>query len=168
MIFIFLFLFQINQSPWSTTLEKKIHQTVERSFDVSQFELEALKTKQKNDEHSLDNDIYVVLSNNNRLGYIYVDQADSKHDVFDYIIVIDTNLEIINTKVLVYREKHGRQIGHKRWLSQFIGLSHNDHAKLNDNIDGISGATISCNSMTVAIDNFLMALNDLNESNTFK
>ena len=72
-------------------------------------------------------------------------------NVFDYAILLSEDLEIVNTKVLIYREKHGRQIGMKRWLKQFFGMTSKDRPTLGDNVDGISGATISATSMTNSV-----------------
>ena len=86
-------------------------------------------------------------------------------NVFDYIIVFDNDLNILNTKVLIYREKHGRQIGTKRWLNQFLGKKVGDKVSLGKGIDGISGATISTTSMTKAVDNVLDLLNEMKLQN---
>ena len=76
------------------------------------------------------NHFYEVFSGKVRMGYIYVDQAPSMKNVFDYIVLFSPELEIVKVKVLIYREKHGRQIGTKRWLIQFNGMIPNDHTQV--------------------------------------
>lgn len=98
-------------------------------------------------------------------GYVYIDKAPSKTDEFDYLIVFDTNFIILKTKVLVYREDYGGEIGSKRWLKQFIGKSKQDNLQAGKNIMAISGATISVNSMTLAINNVLKNIAVLQEQN---
>lgn len=95
-------------------------------------------------------ELYELETAGNRLGFAYIGEANSMKDVFDYLIVFDKDLRIIKSKVLIYREQHGQQIGSARWLKQFIGMSTSDTPQLGKNIQGISGATISVTSMTDA------------------
>lgn len=94
--------------------------------------------------------LYELEIEGNRLGFAYIGEANSMKDVFDYLIVFDKDLRIIKSKVLIYREQHGQQIGSTRWLKQFVGMSTTDTPQLGKNIQGISGATISVTSMTDA------------------
>lgn len=82
------------------------------------------------------------------LGYMVLGNAPSKFNTFDFLLVFDTNLKIIAAKILNYREDYGGEITSNRWLKQFVGRFAGENMKLNDNIDGISGATISCRSAT--------------------
>ncbi len=73
-------------------------------------------------------------------------------------MLLDAELIVVNTKVLVYREDYGGEIGSKRWLKQFVGKTQNDDLRYGDNIMAISGATISVRSMTAAMNNLLQSL----------
>ena len=84
--------------------------------------------------------------------------AKSKTDYFDYLILFDLDLNILNSKVLAYREDYGGEIASKRWLRQFVGKTINDRLKYRENVMAISGATISVKSMTIAIDNLMTSL----------
>ena len=55
--------------------------------------------------------------------------------------------KIESAHVLIYREQHGYEIKYPSFLSQFINLKINDELRLTGNIDNISGATLSVNSM---------------------
>lgn len=94
---------------------------------------------------------FKIMGNNVLLGYAYVAEAPSMKRVFDYIVLFNPDLSIKKAKVLIYREDHGRQIGSQRWLQQFIGMNVNDTPNYGENIDAISGATISAKSMTKAV-----------------
>jgi hypothetical protein len=63
------------------------------------------------------------------------------YETFDYIVVYDAELNIKKVDIANYGGDYGYEICNPRWLSQFIGM--NQGFKLNDNIDGISGATVS-------------------------
>ena len=79
------------------------------------------------------------------------------------MVIFDANLEVIHSKVLIYREEYGGEIGSKRWLEQFIGKTGQDRVDHETNIDGISGATISVRSMTTSMDNLLQTVGILQE-----
>lgn len=92
------------------------------------------------------------------IGYAYLSKAASKTDEFDYLVLLDVDLIVKKTKVLVYREDYGSEIGSRRWLKQFIGKTQHDKLIYRDNVIAISGATISAQSMTLAINNLLKSL----------
>lgn len=99
---------------------------------------------------------FKVMGDNVLLGYAYVGEAPSMKRVFDYIVLFNPDLSIKKAKVLIYREDHGRQIGSQRWLQQFIGMNVHDTPNYGENIDAISGATISAKSMTKAVGKVLI------------
>ena len=92
--------------------------------------------------------VYDLVDAQGKMGYMVYFQVPSKFDYFDLAIFYDTTIHIKSMRMLAYREDHGGEVGSKRWLKQFIGLSSDDPISLNDDIQGISGATISCESAT--------------------
>lgn len=142
------------QESWSEVLRSKIDKAISGTFLQENLELKKLslpealtaKEAQEAKEH-----LYKVFQGQDLKGYAFIGQAPSMKNVFDFIVMFNTDKEILKTKVLIYREQHGRQIGSARWLSQFTGMSFEDQPVLGENIDGISGATISASSMTRAV-----------------
>lgn len=63
------------------------------------------------------------------------------YETFDYIVVYDTDLNIKKVDIANYGGQYGYEICRPKWLEQFIGKNHG--FKLEDDIDGISGATVS-------------------------
>ena len=116
---------------------------------------------------TIEDKLYEIKIENNNPGYIYVDQAPSMKNVFDFAVVFSDDLEILNSKVLIYREQHERQIGSKRWLKQFFGMTPSSRPELGKDIDGISGATISVSSMTNAINELLVDVEYLSSKGIF-
>jgi len=106
-------------------------------------------------------EVYTLLSNGNELGFMVYFKVASKFDVFDLALFYDTNLLIRSMKVLEYREEHGGEVGSNRWLRQFVGLGKDDAIRLNDDIQGISGATISCESATKGAKEVTVFMNKL-------
>jgi Na+-translocating ferredoxin:NAD+ oxidoreductase RnfG subunit len=93
------------------------------------------------------------------LGYAYVGTAPSKIETFEYLVLFNNEFIIKKSKVLIYREDWGSEIGSTRWLRQFNNKSIQDKFIYRENISAISGATISVKSMTNAINQLLSSLN---------
>ena len=89
----------------------------------------------------------VIKHNDIVLGYFVVAQAPSKFHQFDYYILFNSEVEILKIEILQYRENYGAEICSKNWLASFINISTNTYPEYNRRIDGISGATISVNSI---------------------
>ena len=151
----------------SKGLMKKVKNEVEKSFGVSGFELKQIQFETVDYEDlpmRLDEGkLFKIYEETSFLGYAYLDQAPSKTAKFDYLVLFDADLRIVNSKVLIYREEYGGEIGSKRWLRQFIGKTTTDRVSHNTNIDGIAGATISVRSFTKSIDALLQSLHILNQ-----
>ena len=146
-------------------LLKKVNKEVKSVFEISNFEFKLIKIEDSINNllpKRIGNDhLFIIESNLELMGYAFVDKAASKTDEFDYLILLDKNLIIAKTKVLVYREDYGGEIGSKRWLKQFIGKSFSDKLQYEKDIIPISGATISALSMTKAVNSFLLDLDIL-------
>ena len=63
--------------------------------------------------------------------------------------VIVENDEIQQVEILVYRESRGGEVRHAFFKKQFVGAQLNNNIDLDRNIDGISGATLSVNAVTM-------------------
>lgn len=61
-------------------------------------------------------------------------------------IVVEANA-IDSLRVLIYRESHGWEVKYPFFTDQFEGAELNDKLRLDQNIDGISGATLSVNAL---------------------
>jgi len=56
--------------------------------------------------------------------------------------------QMLQMRVLIYRESHGWEVRYPFFTDQFTGLELENGNKLNKKIDGISGATLSVNALT--------------------
>jgi len=110
--------------------------------------------------------LFKINSGSKFLGYGYIGNAPSKTATFDYLVLFDKDFVITKSKVLVYREEYGGEIGSKRWLQQFEGKSSTSTELVyNQNIIPISGATISVRSMTTEMNALLKSIAVLQKSN---
>jgi len=148
-------------------IQKKIDKEVSAYFDIESFTMELISipnSGQLDLPSKIDGEnLFRLFDGKSPIGYIYVDQAPSKTANFDYMVLLDNDFKISHSKVLIYREEYGGEIGSKRWLRQFNGKVPGNRVNHETNIDGIAGATISVRSMTNAIDGLLQTLSILKE-----
>ncbi len=161
-IILLLMSVQLHAFQLSKSITKKVQKELVKTFGDKELILETIaitdEVSAKLYQKIKNNTLFKIIQKEQIIGYAYIDKAPSKTDAFDYLIIIDTNLIIKKTKVLIYREDYGGEIGSKRWLKQFIGKSSSDNLKYEREIIAISGATISARSMTIAINTFLKNL----------
>ena len=117
----------------------KIQKSISELFNSNSYNFEELK--------EFEEAFYAIKEADIVLGYFVVAKAPSKFHKFDYYIMFDKKGMILKVEVLQYRENYGAEICNKRWLKKFINTSTSNFAQYNRKIDGISGATISVNSI---------------------
>ena len=146
---------------------KKVSKQIKATFDIENFQFLEIKV-----EDSIRNKIWSefnfnkfnkIIYKNELIGYSYESKAPSMHFEFDYLIILGLDLKVISSKVLVYRENWGGEIGSNRWLRQFQGRGKDDRLKYRKDISAISGATISVKSMIETVNLFLESINVLNQ-----
>ena len=167
LFFVLLVTISIGLMSFSTSsrLQKKIAKEIKLAFNIETYELDEItiadsingQLTTKIQKHKL----FKIVVNSELLGYAFIDKAPSKTDEFDYLVLFDESLIIKKAKVLIYREDYGGEIGSKRWLKQFIGKNGEDTLVYEKDIIAISGATISANSMTIAVNKLLQSVSEL-------
>jgi Na+-translocating ferredoxin:NAD+ oxidoreductase RnfG subunit len=118
------------------------------AYEKIEVSNEVLKDLSTNLKHL---DLYRLTTNGQLKGYMFFTSAPSRYDYFDFIVIYNPDLSIALSEVLIYREGYGGEISSFRWLKQFIGMTSADDMRLDHDIQGISGATISVRSATNAI-----------------
>jgi Na+-translocating ferredoxin:NAD+ oxidoreductase RnfG subunit len=169
---VILMLFVILISVGFTTskrVEAMIQKEITSVFNIEAYTKEIVEISPTINEslpiEISDVNFFKIIHENNLIGYYYLGQAYGKADYFDFMVIFDSDLIISKVKVLVYREDHGGEVGSSRWLKQFNGKSTEKSLKYQDDIAGISGATISVKSMTNEINKLLKAVNILHTKN---
>ncbi len=151
-------------------LQKKADKVMAKFYDTEDLQKEIIiiskEMNSKTASEFEDENLFRITSNGNFLGYGYIGNAPSKTATFDYLVLFDKDFIITKSKVLVYREEYGGEIGSKRWLRQFNGASSSsEELKYNQDIIPISGATISVRSMTNAMNDLLQSIAVLQKQN---
>lgn len=81
-------------------------------------------------------------------GWFIVDQVIGKHEMIDVAVAINRTGKIKGLKIMTYNESYGSEVRNPKWLSQFHGRDNTIHLKLDEQIDNITGATLSCRHIT--------------------
>ena len=94
---------------------------------------------------------YRIYSGDSLVGIGLLDNVYGKAMPITFLVLFDTKGSITNVHIVKYREEYGGQISNQTWLEQFNGSNWNSSFQVGKDIDGISGATISVNSITKGI-----------------
>ena len=94
--------------------------------------------------------VWKISESNSLVGVAILDNVLGKSLPITYLTCFNMDGQLINAHIVKYREDYGYEVGNRRWLNQFLGLIASSDYKVGKNIDGISGATISVNSVTVS------------------
>jgi len=93
----------------------------------------------------------VARLDNKPIGVVIVDQVTGKHNLIDYAVALTPSGTVIQVEILDYRERYGHEVRTPEWRAQFKGKTHESPLKLTEDIYNVSGATISCRSITDGI-----------------
>jgi Na+-translocating ferredoxin:NAD+ oxidoreductase RnfG subunit len=149
-------------------IDRKIDKYIKKHLDIKELKKTAIhlsEDQMKNlDFDCYKNQLFDVAVNEESIGFIYIDKAHSRHDVFTFMVLMSYDLQVKLVRVLDYNETHGIEISNKRWLSQFIDFTPDSKIEFERNIDAISGATISARSITKAVAEVLKKSKQLKEA----
>jgi len=85
------------------------------------------------------------------IGYATLLEVVGKERPITFLIGIQPNGEIKGVEVLIYRESRGSEIRNPRFMSQFIKKKVNNPLRLGDDVESISGATLSSRAAAYAV-----------------
>ncbi len=81
-------------------------------------------------------------------GWFIVDEVVGKHEMITYAVALNAAGAVMGIEILEYVESYGYEVAEARWRKQFIGKTASDPIKLNQDIQNIGGATLSCKHLT--------------------
>lgn len=110
---------------------------------------------------------FIGSANGQVMGYVIRDTVKGKWGPIHYMLGLDLKGRITDTVVLEYREKRGRPVAKRRFLKQFVGKTVQDKIKLNKDIRGISGASISSRGMVNGIRKSVHVFNKVYAENIY-
>ena len=108
-----------------------------------------------------------ISENDSTIAYAFIDNVIGKSMPITFMVILGINGNIIKTTIIKYREAYGSEIKNLGWLAQFNNRNNQSSYIVDKDIDGISGATISVNSISKGINKiailYPLIKNQLNE-----
>lgn len=80
--------------------------------------------------------------------WFIVDEVVGKHEMITYAVALSPAGAVLGIEILEYVESYGYEVAEAKWRQQFIGKVASDPIKLNQDIQNIGGATLSCKHLT--------------------
>ncbi len=102
--------------------------------------------------------IWKICRQDSLKGFAVLDNTYGKSLPITFLVVFSPAAEILRVDIIRYREPYGGAIGSRRWLDQFIGKSSGEEFKVGRDIDSISGATISVNSVARGVQKLTLVM----------
>lgn len=76
-------------------------------------------------------------------GWFLLDEVLGKHEFITYAVGLTEDGAVKQIEVMDYRETYGGQVRDEKWRAQFTGKKYGAKLKLDEDIQNISGATLS-------------------------
>jgi len=92
-----------------------------------------------------------IINNDSLNYYAILDNVKGKSLPITFLTIFDENKRVFSSSIIKYREAYGGEVGSKSWLDQFTSYTDSSDYSVGKSISGISGATISVNSVTKGI-----------------
>ena len=105
-----------------------------------------------------------ISQNDTTIAYAFLDNVKGKSMPITFMVILNKDGSIINTNVIKYREPYGGEVGNNRWLEQFNEKNEKSNYDVGKTIDGITGATISVNSLSKGIKKIVLLYNQVKDN----
>jgi Na+-translocating ferredoxin:NAD+ oxidoreductase RnfG subunit len=93
-----------------------------------------------------------------------LDNVMGRDQPITFAAMFDKGGNIISSDIIKYREPYGGAVQNDSWTEQFRGKSSTSGFEVGNDVDGISGATISVNSLTRGIKKLSFLYESLKDS----
>jgi Na+-transporting NADH:ubiquinone oxidoreductase subunit C len=101
--------------------------------------------------HYPEQPVWQAMSDGKPVGWFVLDEVYGKHEFITYAVALDASGVVRGVEILDYRETHGSEIRNPKWRAQFSGARYGAALKLGDDIQNISGATLSCKHISEGV-----------------
>ena len=175
-----LYLFICLSTSWSSTynnaipknFQKKINKLLKKNFGNESINIEAISLSIPDKsfyylrhEKELLGIMVIAKAHGCHVGGCDVGQSNSnaKYEDFWYVVIFDLESKIKAIKILEYESEYGYEICSKNWLKHFQGHTGCELKYGSKQIDAISGATVSGQSIVTDINNLCWLLQDFSK-----
>jgi len=148
----------------SEKVQNRMDKELKKQLGSAMFKRETITIENNELSFDIESDrLYKLSIENSVKGYVLVDEAMGRYHSFKFMVFVNPELEVQAVYVLQYDEDYGSEITSKKWLEQFKGFNPQNEIIYKQNIDAISGATISSKSITIGIKEALQKFKELKE-----
>jgi hypothetical protein len=95
--------------------------------------------------------VFVATSGQRIDGYAVFDEENGEHLPITFAVKLSPQGAVERQEVVVYREPRGEEVRDERFRRQFVGKTARDALRAGDDVQVVSGATISSRSMAVGV-----------------
>ena len=163
------FIFIFCSMPLSSTINDRVYSKLDKQFPnhkniefskllINQKKIQKIKSNINQDFYHNELHSWKITTKNDTEYIAILDNVYGKSMPITFLAIFDENNTIYNVSIIKYREPYGGEIKSKRWLKQFIGFDYSSDYGIGSKIDGISGATISTNSVSRGINKLALLL----------
>ena len=166
-----LFISLLAAGPIRNNSEKHIFFQFPKDVKISMYTLDLNKKNIASIQNEVKQVFYrdklyywTISQNDTTIAYAFIDNVKGKSMPITFMVILDKNGSIINTSIIKYREAYGGEVDNERWLAQFVNRNNNSSYKIGKNIDGITGATISVNSLSKGIQKIVLLFSHIKDN----
>ena len=167
-----LFTVLISFVAYSQDIQERVNMSLQNCFgkDIQiDFEKLQIKNELKNSiekkagQKFFSNEVYLykIFIGKKLIGYGLLDNVYGKSLPITFLGMYDNTGKILCSEIIKYREPYGGAIQSKEWNDQFKGKNMESDFVVGKDVSGISGATISVNSVTKGIKKLTLLLNEI-------
>jgi len=130
--------------PENISLKKNI-------YKIDKNVLKSIQNKVRQKFFRKEVNCWHIIDSDSSSYYAILDNVKGKSLPITFLTIFNEDKEVVNSSIIKYRESYGGEVGSKSWLNQFISYTDSSDYSVGKSISGISGATISVNSVTKGI-----------------
>lgn len=107
--------------------------------------------------------VWSITENDSVIALGLMDNVYGKAQPITFLTIFTLDGKVHSNHIIKYREEHGGQVANRDWNKQFVGIDKN--SDVNKKVDGISGATISVNSIKKGVNKLIMLFDIIKKTN---
>lgn len=105
--------------------------------------------------------VWTITENDSVIALGLMDNVYGKAQPITFLTIFTLDGIVHSNHIIKYREEHGGQVANIDWNKQFVGIDKN--SDVNNKVDGISGATISVNSVKKGVKKLILLFDIVKE-----
>ena len=156
---IWILLISFSESSQIRIPYNKIEKSINKQIGTHEYQLQPVEGILGSYSQSK---IFSIQSDTSTSGFVYISRVNScraggcsispddmalEFEYFDYFFITDSIGHVLNVKVFNYQATHGHQVMSRGWLKQFVGYSGDSSLDYGKDIQAISGATVSAQTL---------------------